>query len=215
VIEHYSLSGSFRLEHGLLTAAQVLDLNADAQGVVWAKFFREDNYQPYDKEHWKTHSRFKRGAGEEGCNMLVRGIADPTRNFFLGNNFPLGDGTSLGTKLPLSDNRFGDAQPTGEDWFQILNRMFRVFLADKVNEGVLNHLRAADGIGSLCRITINSQALSDDFNEKRIRLSAINGGGSNGARPRGTATYKAPSNGQLGLDRGRSASGWNCAGRVC
>ena len=38
-------------------------------------------------------------------------------------------------------------------------------------------------------MTIETAALSDTFLDQ-IRLSAINGGGSNGALPRGSATYK-------------------------
>ncbi len=93
----------------------------------------------------------------------------------------------------MTDNRPGDPPPSRAEWFRLLNDMFWVFDPKKVNEGVLNHLRAASSSDRLSRLTIPTAKLSDEFIESRIRLSAINGGGSNGALPRGTATYKKPS----------------------
>jgi hypothetical protein len=190
---HYAPRGVLRLEEGLLTAAQVLERNADDTGTVWAKFLDDPEYQPFDVEHWKTHSRFRRRAGERGCNLLVRAGNDPTRSFFLGNNYPLGDGTCIGTTLPLTENRPGDPAPTREDWFRTLNSMFWVFDARHVNPGVVTHLAAAAPGEQLSRVVIATAGLSDDFIEGRLRLASINGGGSNGGSPRGTATYKRPS----------------------
>ena len=96
VLVHYAPHGRLRRERGLLTAAQVLDQSADADGRVWAKFYNDAEYQSYALDHWKTHSRFRRGAGEAGSNLLVRDAAEPSMVYALGNNYPLGDGKCLG-----------------------------------------------------------------------------------------------------------------------
>jgi len=182
-----------RLELGLLTAAQVLDLNADDDGFVWTKFLDETIYQKYPKDYWKERSRFKRRAGELGSNLLVRNRRDAGASFFLGNNYPLGSGDCIGTTLPLTDNRPGLRPPTRQEWFRTLNSLFWVFAHDAVNQGFLNHLRAASPVSTPHSVVITTDGLSDEFIEKIIRLSAINGGGSQGARGRGSATFKAPS----------------------
>lgn len=190
---HYAPHGHLRLERGLLTAAQVLDRTAAEDGRVWAKFQGEPDFRGWPVDHWKTHSRFRRKAGDSGSNLLVRSAGDETEVFFLGNNYPLGDGKCLGTSIPLSDNRTGDPEPSREDWFRILNDMFWIFDAQRINRGVLDHLREASPTKRLSRIVVPTAKLSDEFIENRIRLSAINGGGSNGGFPRGRATYKRPS----------------------
>jgi hypothetical protein len=182
-----------RLDLGLLTAAQVLDLNADEHGFVWTRFLDEPIYQKYQKEYWKERSRFKRRAGELGSNVLVRDRTDAGASFFLGNNHPLGSGDCIGTTLPLTDNRPGTRPTTREEWFRTLNSLFWVFAHDAVNEGFLNHAKAASPVSTLHSVVITTAGLSDEFIENKIRLSAINGGGSQGARARGSATYKAPS----------------------
>jgi hypothetical protein len=192
-LEHYAPSGFLRVEYGLLTAAQLLDLNSDHHGMVSARFCHQSEFESFDRDYWKTHSRFRRRAGEDGCNVIVRHPSDPSRRFFLGNNYPLGEGTCIGTSLPLTDNRPEEPQPTREDWFRTLNNMFWVFDANNVNPGVLTHLRAASHDGTLTKATLVTAGLSDRFIENKIKLSAINGGGSNGALPRGTLTYKRPS----------------------
>jgi hypothetical protein len=193
VLVHYAPQGHLRPERGLLTAAQILDQSADATGHVWAKFYNDAKYQSYEPDHWKTHSRFRRGAGEAGSNLLVRDAVEPTRVHVLGNNYPLGEGTCLGKTIQLTDNRPGDPEPTRQDWFRTLNDMFWVFDAANVNHGVVNHLRAASPTGKLSRLALRTASLPDEVIAERVRLSAINGGGSNGACARGTATYKAPS----------------------
>jgi hypothetical protein len=192
VLEHYSPL-ELRLDLGLLTAAQLLDLNADKQGMVWARFASERDYRSYPKDHWKTHARFKRRAGEDGCNLLVRDATDSSRFYVLGNNYPLGTGKCLGSTIPLTDNWPGHSPPTSQGWFRILNGMFWVFDATRVNTGVIAHLRAASPDRSVVRLRLDTCALTDDEVEQKVRLSAINGGGSNGAPPRGTATYRRPS----------------------
>ncbi len=122
--------------------------------------------------------------------MLVRDPKTCTRGYFLGSNFPLGDGSCLGTTIPLTDNQPGDPPPSREDWFRILNSMFWVFDEQAVNAGVLRHLRSATANNDLVGVRILTRALPDALIEENVRLSAINGGGSNGACPRGTATYK-------------------------
>jgi len=189
-LEHYSPAKAFNPELGLRTASQILDMSADSQGVVWAKFLHDNEYQPYSRDHWKAHSRFKRRAGEVGCNLIVKDASVEDRSYILGNNFPLGDGSCLGTTIRLNHNRPGDREITREDWFRILNGMFWVFDAPYVNPGVLNHLRAAAQNGALVRVRIETTALADEQIAEKIRVSAINGGGSNGACPRGTATYQ-------------------------
>lgn len=193
ILVHYAPHGQLRLERGLLTASQVLDRNVDAHGRVWAKFIGDEECQSYDVDHWKTRSRFRRGAGEVGSNLMVRDASDSTEFYVLGNNFPLGDGRCLGVTLPLTDNRPGDPTPTRADWFRTLNSMFWVFDAVKVNEGVLNHLRAATPRKRLAKVALQTAKLSDEVIEGHVRLSAINGGGSNGCLARGSATYKKPS----------------------
>ncbi len=184
-------SPQVRLDLGLLTASQVLDRNADERGSVWARFPGELEYRAFPTDHWKSHSRFRRRAGEAGSNLLVRDATDATRCFVLGSNFPLGDGTCIGTTLPLTDNRPGDPPPLREDWFRLLNRMFWVFPEDGVNSGFVNRLRLAASTGVVYRVRLNTRSLPDALIQDRILLSSINGGGSNGAFPRGTATYKA------------------------
>jgi hypothetical protein len=190
---HYAPQGVLRIDRGLLTAAQVLDQNADGDRNVWAKFQGEAEFRPWAVDHWKTHSRFRRRAGASGSNILVRDVAAKTAVYFLGNNYPLGDGTCLGTSIALSDNRTAALTPSRADWFRILNDMFWVFGAKHINRGVLDHLRTASSSMQLSRIVVPTANLSDEFVENHIRLSAINGGGSNGGFPRGTATYKRPS----------------------
>src|SRR5436189_4244015 len=80
-----------------------------------------------------------------------------------------------------------------EEWFRTLNAMFWVFSDEAVNHGVVRHLRDASPNRTLSRVVLHTRGLTADFIEQRIRLSAINGGGSNGASPRGSATYKPPS----------------------
>lgn len=161
--------------------------------MVAARFSYESDFKYVDKEHWKTQSRFLRGAGEDGCTLIMRHPVDADRFFFLGNNYPLGAGTCIGTSLPLTDNRPEDVQPSREDWFRLLNNMFWVFDSNNVNPGVLDHLKAASNGGRLSKVTFATAGLSDAFIESKIRFSGINGGGSNGALPRGTLTYKRPS----------------------
>lgn len=175
---------------GLLTAAQVLDMNADERGTVWARFRNEREFKQYPVDHWKSHSRFLRGAGEAGCCLVVRDSRDFTRSHILGNNFPLGDGSCLGTTIKLTDNRPGDSAPSCEQWFRILNDMFWVFPEDAVNSGFVDRLCAATPGGKLYRVRLATAALPDGEIEGRIRLSAMNGGGCRGGFPRGTATYK-------------------------
>lgn len=190
---HFAPRGALLRDRGLLTAAQVLDENADSEANVWTKFVGETDFLPWPVDHWKSHSRFRRKAGAAGSNLIVRSQSEDRSHFFLGNNFPLGDGSCLGKTIPLTDNRPGDAQPTARDWFRILNDMFWVFDAEHVNEGVVENLRRASPDGRLSRAIIKTDALSDEFIESHVRLSVINGGGSNGGLARGTATYKRPS----------------------
>src|SRR5687768_14931666 len=89
VLEHYSPSG-LHLELGLMTAYQVLDVCADVSGTVLTRFIDEEEFRPYPKDYWATRSRFKRGAGERGSNLFVRDAVDITRQYVLGNNYPLG-----------------------------------------------------------------------------------------------------------------------------
>jgi len=175
---------------GLLTAAQVLDRNADEQGNVWARFRSENTFRRYPVHHWKTRSRFLRRAGEAGCCLIVRDAHDFTRIHILGNNFPLGDGSCLGTTIQLTDNRQGDTPPTREQWFRILNDMFWVFPEDGVNSGFIERLRVVTPGEVLYRVRLSTSALHDAELDGRVRLSSINGGGSNGGFSRGTATYK-------------------------
>jgi len=204
VLVHYAPSGFIRPERGLLTASQILDSNADEWGKVSARFLFEGDYHEFDKEHWKGRSRFVRWKSirqspqaeydrdrhETGCNLLVRDKEDPSKDYFLGNNFPLSDGLCLGTNIGLTDNRAGYPQPSREDWFRLLNRMFWVFDQPSANPGFLNHLRAASKTGHLSVVRLFTCMLPDDIIKERVRMSAINGGGSNGGAPRGTATYK-------------------------
>jgi hypothetical protein len=176
---------------GLLTAAQVLDRNVDEQGNVWARFRNETEFRPYPVDHWKSHSRFLRRAGEAGCCLIVRDALDFTLSYVLGNNFPLGDGRCLGTTIQLTDNLPGDLAPSREQWFRILNDMFWVFSEGAENHGFINRLRVVTPNGKLHRIRLATGALPDSELEGRVRFSAINGGGSNGRFARGTATYKA------------------------
>jgi len=71
--------------------------------------------------------------------------------------------------------------------------MFWVFSTEHVNGGFLDQLRKASLSGQLAKVIIRTATLPDEFVENHVRLSAINGGGSNGGFPRGTATYKRPS----------------------
>ena len=178
------------LDLGLLSAAQVLDRNADGHGNVWARFRHENTFRPYAPDYWKTHSRFLRRAGEAGCCLVVRDVQDFTRIHTLGNNFPLGDGSCLGTNIQLTDNRPGDQAPTREQWFRILNDMFWVFPESAVNSGFVERLRMVTPSRVFSRVRVSTIALADGELVARVRLSAINGGGSNGAFARGTATYK-------------------------
>lgn len=193
---HFSPATTFAeksIEHGLLTASQIIDLHSDPSGNISARFVADQNYVTYNKEYWKTHSRFKRGAGDSGSNILIRHKTDVDQFSILGNNLPLGDGSCIGTTLPLSDNLHGDEAPSREDWFRILNSMFWVFDSRQINAGFIDHIRNSDQNSRVVKIIINTRSLSDEFIEHNIRLSSINGGGSNGAFPRGTATYKKPS----------------------
>ena len=79
---HFAPKSFLRRELGLLTAAQVLDLNAENDGKVWARFSRQNTYQPYAKDYWKERSRFLRGAGEVGCNLIVRDRLSHENCFF-------------------------------------------------------------------------------------------------------------------------------------
>jgi hypothetical protein len=193
VLAHYSPSLELAVDDGLLTAAQILDRCADTSGNVWARFKAENEFSQYPVGHWKVRSRFRRRAGEVGSNLIVQDSQDHSLTFILGNNYPLGDGSCLGSTIALTDNRDPNTVLTREDWFSLLNSMFWVFSADDVNEGVIRHLRDASVDGELHCVRIQTPALSEEFIEDRIRLSAINGGGSNGAMPRGTATYRRPS----------------------
>ncbi len=190
---HYAPAGLLRLDAGLLTASQVLDRSTDEDGHVWARFPSDLAFRPYDVDHWKSHARFKRGAGEAGSNLIVRDAEDRARVFVLGNNFPLGNGMCIGTTIPLTDNRPGDDLLDRAGWFLLLNGMVWFFDPRRVNVGVLEHLRGAAPDDRLSRVSIPTAALSDEFIEERVRLSAINGGGSNGGFSRGTRTYKSPS----------------------
>ncbi|MFL5329223.1 MAG: hypothetical protein ACJ8C4_09925 [Gemmataceae bacterium] len=185
---HYA--PQINLTFGLLTAAQILDRNADEHGFVLARFRHETEFQSYPVDYWKTHSRFVRRAGEAGCCLIVQDAQDATRIYVLGNNFPLGDGQCLGTTIPLSDNRPGDAALTREEWFRILNDMFWVFPEDAVNAGFVERLRVVTPGKALFRVRLSTDALPDEELDARVRLCVINGGGSNGAFARGTATYK-------------------------
>ena len=186
---HFAPAAFFRPEAGLLTASQVLERSADAAGNVYARFLDDHQYTRYPVDHWKRHSRFRRRAGERGSNLLVRDRDAPANCYFLGNNYPLGDGTCIGTKLRLTDNRPGDSEPTREEWFETLNRMFWVFPEPHLNPGFLAHVGAVNG--ALIRVRLATRGIPDDLLAEKVRISAINGGGSNGARPRGTATYKS------------------------
>ena len=161
---HFAPSGFLRLDLGLLTASHVLDLNADpASGRVRARFRNEACFSLHDKERWKSHSRFLRGAGEVGCNLIVQDARDPSQSFCLGNNYPLGSGQCLGTTIPLTENRPGDPRPTREDWFRVLNGMFWVFDSASTNPGVIRRIRDASPTASLSKLTIETAALSDTF----------------------------------------------------
>ena len=120
----------------------------------------------------------------------MRDAQDVTRIHVLGNNFPLGDGSCLGTTIQLTDNRPGDAAPIRERWFGTLNDMFWVFPENGVNLGFVERLRVVTPGGVLYRVRLSTSALPDSELDARVRLSAINGGGSNGGFARGTATYK-------------------------
>jgi hypothetical protein len=187
---HFAPTGFFCLDYGLLTAAQLLDTNANQNGQVFMRFAAEPNFSPYDKEHWKCRPRFKRKAGELGSNMFLRDKTDPAKSYFLGNNYPLGDGSCIGTTLPLTNNLPGTKEPSREDWFRILNSMFWVFDSNNINQGLLSHLTGASPDRQITRVAVSTKALPDDLLNERVRLSSINGGGANGAFPRGTATYK-------------------------
>jgi len=178
------------LADGLLTAAQVLDRNRNEHGNVWARFRSETEFASYPVNYWKTNSRFLRRAGESGCCLFIRDSRDSTRTHVLGNNYPLGDGSCLGTTIPLTDNRPGDPTPSREEWFATLNSMFWVFPEDGINTGFVERLRLATPGSALCRVRISTRMLTDEQLLQRVRLSAINGGGSNGACARGTSTYK-------------------------
>ena len=67
---HFAPAEHVRMDHGLLAAAQLLDLNADQNGQVLVRFAAEPRFSSYDKEYWKSRSRFKRKAGEAGSNKL-------------------------------------------------------------------------------------------------------------------------------------------------
>lgn len=200
------------LSLGLLSAAQVLDMNSDTSGTVHARFRCEMDFRPYGVDYWKSHSRFVRNAGEAGCCLLVRDVHVPTQSFVLGNNYPLGDGRCLGTTIPLTDNRPGDSAPSREQWFRILNQMFWVFAEGAENRKFVERLRMVSPGGTLYRVRLATVALPDCELESRVRLSAINGGGSNGAFMRGTATYKSISEWstwppkEIGLHNGLPAS---------
>ena len=178
------------LARGLLTAAQVLDLNQDEKGQVWARFRYETAFRPYPVDHWKSRSRFLRGAGEAGSCLVVRDAGDHSRSHILGNNYPLGTGRCIGTTLKLTDNRDGDQPLSREDWFRTLNNMFWVFPESAVNAGFVNRLRGVTPGGRLHRVRLLTRSMPEAELIQRVRLSAINGGGSNGGFARGTATYK-------------------------
>jgi hypothetical protein len=160
------------------------------KGNVWARFRNETAFRWYHVDYWKTHSRFLRRAGEGACCLIVRDRQDLTRSHVLGNNFPLGDGRCLGTTIQLTDNLPHTAAPTREQWFRILNDMFWVFPENRVNLGFVERLRVVTPGGVLYRVRLSTSALPDLELDARLRLSAINGGGSNGGFARGTATYK-------------------------
>lgn len=190
VLVHYSPEEP-RLDSGLMTASQVLDLCDDGSGHVQARFRCQSEFSRWPVDHWKCNSRFVRGGLEVGSALVVRHPGGHT--YTLGNNFPLGNGGCIGTTLPLTDNRPGDDPPSREDWFRLLNDMFWVFDPARVNDGFVERLRLRSPTREVFRLDIRTCTLSDELIESKVRLSAINGGGSNGASARGTATYKPPS----------------------
>ncbi len=208
---HFAPRGGIRLEEGLLTAAQILDRCADHGGRVWTRFVGEPEFKSYSADHWRSHSRFKRKAGDRGSTVEVRDPRNQERTYFLGNNYPIGDGACLGTSIHLTDNLPGDAEPSREDWFRTLNSMFWVFSEGNVNYGFTEYLRAVAPSRSLSRIRLLTAHVPQDLLEAKVRLSAINGGGSQGGFARGTATYRslAAWNGwppkEIGLLHGLSA----------
>lgn len=207
---HFTREIDVRL--GLLTASQILDKCADKRGVVSARFYAEQEFRECHKDHWKETSRFLRDAGEHGSRLLVRDSANPSVTHTLGNNYPLGDGTCLGTTIPFTDNRPGDAPPTPQQWLRLLNEMFWVFPSTKVNEGFVDRLRVGDPGRVLHCVSINTGSLENEELTQSIRMSRINGGGSNGAARRGTATYKTIVDWQggpireIGIQQGLTAS---------
>jgi hypothetical protein len=91
--------------------------------------------------------------------------------------------------------------------------MFWVFDRSHVNDGVIRHLRSASPNGQLVRISLSTDALTDEQIDGKVRVSAINGGGSNGACARGRVTYRHISEWtegwppkEIGLQDGVSAS---------
>ena len=129
-LDHYS-SSRIRVEIGLRTASQLLDMCADSHGIVETRFVDEMEFRRYSKDHWKVSSRFRRRAGEQNCNVLLRHATNRDQLYVLGNNYPLGSGDCLGITIPLTDNWPGTPEPTREHWFETLNGMFWVFDAER------------------------------------------------------------------------------------
>lgn len=176
------------LDLGLLTAAQVLDLCADSAGSVSARFAGETDFRAFPKNHWKETSRFLKGGDEVGSSLIVKHHKTGVE-YQLGNNWPLKNGSCLGTTVALSDNRPGDPAPTKAQWFSTLNRMFWMFDAGSINAPFFEHVREAAGGGPMWRLEIRTIGLTDALLAKAMRVAGINGGGFRGRMPRGTATY--------------------------
>ena len=187
---HFAPRGLLRLEDGLLTARQIVELNASRGHKVWARYVAEPEWRQVDARSLVERSRFLRGAGDVGSNVLVRALADENRVFFLGNNSPLGDGSCVGTTVALTDNRTGDSSPSREGWFKTLNSMFWFFDARRVDANFVNHLASGAERHGWCRIALETAHVPPTLLEERLRLSRINGGVANGVARRGTATYK-------------------------
>lgn len=186
---HFAPAAYLRIEKGLLSAGQVLDLNADANNRVRTRFQDEAEYTEYDVGHWKSHPRYRKGGGEAQSNLYVQDRESPERSYFLGNNHALGGDDNLGIAIPLTDNRYGDPKMTGPEWLRQLNRMFWVFIEGDETPAFVERVRKAAPERRVVKITLTVAGLSDDLLEGQLRLSAVNSRALGGRAPRGTATY--------------------------
>lgn len=176
-----SLSNERILSQGLCTASQIIEANAVNQ-IVFAKFKRDPKYRQYNSRELNSMVRFKERSSAEESEIMIQDVHDNIKYYILGDQYPLGRAKFLDKCLKNNIQK--------SEWIAFLNDFFWVFDRNNINKGFASKIAAG---GRHAILEISTDALSDEFIETRIRLSQINGGGSNGCFPRDYETYRPPS----------------------